>query len=177
MTQLRRVEGIEARRHLQRRAAYRVIASLVAVARASLYFLGAGSDTTRLDEVGLSRVPDGWGSQQPSGWRTIRYQPMGSTMPPENKRQEERTVIALPLSHESGTGVTRNVAATGLFFWTDNTRAFAVGDRVNITLEVVKSGRKIKPKCQGEIVRVETRGTEAGVAVRLLDSAIDVDSK
>jgi hypothetical protein len=51
MTQLRRVEGIEARRHLQRRAAYRVIASLVAVARASLYFLGAGSDTTRLGEA------------------------------------------------------------------------------------------------------------------------------
>ena len=98
-------------------------------------------------------------------------------MPPENKRQEERTVIALPLALESGTGVTRNVATTGIFFWTENTRAFAVGDRVNITLEVVRSGRKIKPKCQGEIVRVETKGTQAGVAVRLVDSEIDVDSK
>lgn len=98
-------------------------------------------------------------------------------MPSENKRHEERTVIALPLSLENATGVTRNVATTGMFFWTDNTRAFAVGDRVNITLEVVKSGRKIKPKCQGEIVRIETSGTQAGVAVRLVESTIDVESR
>ncbi len=98
-------------------------------------------------------------------------------MSSENKRREDRTVIALPLAFDNGAGVTRNVAPTGIFFWTESTPAFAVGDRVNITLEVVRSGRKIKPKCQGEIVRVETRDGEAGVAVRIVDSEIDVDSK
>lgn len=98
-------------------------------------------------------------------------------MSSENKRREDRTVIALPLAFDNGAGVTRNVAPTGIFFWTESTPAFAVGDRVSITLEVVRSGRKIKPKCQGEIVRVETRDGEAGVAVRIVDSEIDVDSK
>jgi hypothetical protein len=98
-------------------------------------------------------------------------------MSSENKRREDRTVIALPLAFDSGAGVTRNVAPTGIFFWTESTPAFAVGDRVNITLEVVRSGRKIKPKCQGEIVRVETKDGQAGVAVRIVDSEIDVESE
>jgi len=98
-------------------------------------------------------------------------------MATENKRKEERTVIALPLAMDNGAGVTRNVAPTGMFFWTESSPAFAVGDRVNITLEVVRSGRKIKPKCQGEIVRVETKDGQAGVAVRIVDSELDVESK
>jgi hypothetical protein len=95
-------------------------------------------------------------------------------MPAVNRRQEERIATALPLSFENGTGVTEDVAATGLFFWTDSTVGFEVGDRVNFTIEIVRSGRQIRPKCQGEIVRVESKGIPTGVAVRIVDSAVDV---
>jgi len=95
-------------------------------------------------------------------------------MPSEDRRHEERIATALPLSFENGTGDTEDVAATGIFFWTDSTVALAVGDRINLTMEIVRSGRQIRPKCQAEIVRLETRGTQTGVAVRLVESAIDV---
>jgi len=95
-------------------------------------------------------------------------------MPTEEKRKEERTVIELPLAFEDGKGVTRNLSASGMFFWTDSAPAFEVGDRVTITLEVVRSGRKIKPKCQGEIVRVETREGQCGVALKIVDSPLDL---
>ncbi len=94
-------------------------------------------------------------------------------MPTVNRRQDERIATALPLSFENGTGVTEDVAATGIFFWTDNTLGLAVGDRINFTMEIVRSGRQIRPKCQGEIVRVESRGIPTGVAVRIVESAID----
>ena len=95
----------------------------------------------------------------------------------QNRRQEERIATALPLSFENGTGVTEDVAATGIFFWTDSTVGFEVGDRVSFTIEIVRSGKQIRPKCQGEIVRVETKDGQAGVAVRIVDSEIDVDSE
>jgi len=90
-------------------------------------------------------------------------------MSTEEKRKEERTVIELPLAFEDGKGLTRNLSSSGMFFWTDSTPAFAVGDRVSITLEVVRSGRKIKPKCQAEIVRVEQRGKQTGVGLKIVD--------
>jgi len=90
-------------------------------------------------------------------------------MPTEEKRKEERTVIELPLAFEEGKGVTRNLSASGMFFWTDSSPAFAVGDRVSITLEVIRSGRKIKPRCQAEIVRVEPRGKHTGVGLRIVE--------
>lgn len=94
-----------------------------------------------------------------------------------NRRQEERIATALPLSFENGTGVTEDVAAKGLFFWTDSTVGFEVGDRVNFTIEIVRSGRQIRPQCQGEIVRIESKGIPTGVAVRIVESAIDVLQK
>ena len=94
-------------------------------------------------------------------------------MPTEEKRKEERTVIELPLAFDDGKGVTRNLSSTGMFFWTDSAPAFAIGDRVSITLEVVRSGRKIRPRCQGEIVRIEPRGKETGVGLRIVESEID----
>jgi len=94
-------------------------------------------------------------------------------MPSEEKRKEERTVIELPLAFEDGKGVTRNLSTSGMFFWTDSAPAFTVGDRVSITLEVIRSGRKIRPKCEGEIVRVEPRGKQTGVGMKIVESEID----
>jgi len=94
-------------------------------------------------------------------------------MSTEEKRKEERTVIELPLAFEDGKGLTRNLSSSGMFFWTDSSPAFSVGDRVSITLEVVRSGRKIKPRCQAEIVRVEQRGKQTGVGLRIVDGELD----
>jgi hypothetical protein len=94
-------------------------------------------------------------------------------MSTEEKRKEERTVIELPLAFEDGKGVTRNLSASGMFFWTDSSPAFAVGDRVAITLEVIRSGRKIRPKCEAEIVRIEPRGKHTGVGLRIVEKEID----
>lgn len=91
-------------------------------------------------------------------------------MPSENRRREERIATALPLSFENGTGVTEDVAATGIFFWTYSPIAFAVGDRINFTMENDKSPTAIGPQCRGNIVRVLRRATPTGVAVRNVES-------
>ena len=98
-------------------------------------------------------------------------------MSTEEKRKEERTVIELPLAFDDVKGVTRNLSASGMFFWTDSSPAFAVGDRVAITLEVIRSGRKIKPKCEAEIVRIEPRGKHTGVGLRIVEPEVDEPGK
>lgn len=98
-------------------------------------------------------------------------------MSTEEKRKEERNVIELPLTFESGTGMTKNVSGAGLFFWTDGAPAFGIGDRVSITMEVVRSGRKIKPKIEGEIVRLETKGAKTGIGLKITDADTDLTTK
>jgi len=87
-------------------------------------------------------------------------------MPSENRRRDERIATALPLSFENGKGVTEDVAATGIFFWTYSPIAFAVGDRIDFTIENDRSPTAIGSQCRGDVVRVLRRTTPTGVAVR-----------
>jgi len=90
----------------------------------------------------------------------------------QDKRKETRTPAAVPLYFKNGKGVTDDLAATGVFFWTESEADFAVGDHINFTVVIAGSGTTVTSECSGEIVRVLARHTPKGVAVKLFHPAL-----
>ena len=90
----------------------------------------------------------------------------------QDKRKETRTPATVPLYFNNGKGVTDDLSATGVFFWTESQSKFAVGDQISFTLVIAGSGTTATSECSGEIVRVLARHTPKGVAVKLFHPAL-----
>jgi len=90
----------------------------------------------------------------------------------QDKRKETRTAAAVPLYFSNGKGVTDDLSPTGVFFWTESSAKFAVGDQINFTLVISGPGTTATSECSGEIVRVLSRHTPKGVAVKLSHPAL-----
>lgn len=90
------------------------------------------------------------------------------------KRSAKRILVEMPVHLDQGTGVTRDVSQSGVFFFTD--QAFAPGTTFNFVLELdhVFSGESVKIHCRGEVVRVEEDGERKGVAVSISEFGSDV---
>ena len=86
------------------------------------------------------------------------------------KRRDQRIHTALPVFLENATGVTRDVSASGVFFWTEGTRAS--GELISFEVEISRPAGRMTLKCRGDIVRTEPRDATVGVAVRITESAM-----
>ena len=84
---------------------------------------------------------------------------------PVERRQAFRFPITLPVELEQGTGVTRNISTSGVFFETD--QAFSTGDPIRLTLVVEPTfpGIPTRLHCLGKIVRAERHEEKQGVGV------------
>jgi PilZ domain len=85
-----------------------------------------------------------------------------------SRRRDRRIAVALPVELEAGTGVTRDVSATGVYF--DTAVEFALGATIRFALvmEHVDPQGPLRLRCEGRVVRVERRGAERvglGVAI------------
>jgi PilZ domain len=88
------------------------------------------------------------------------------------KRIEAREPVKLPVTLADGnTGTTRDVSVTGLFFEIDN--KLELGSVVDFSIELSANGRSMLLTGQGEVVRIEARGTRTGAALRMLDSHLE----
>jgi hypothetical protein len=87
------------------------------------------------------------------------------------KRKEERVHAALPVDLGSGTGITRDVSASGMFFETDVN--YAAGSEISLSIKFDTPGGKLVMKCQGQIVRVEHRDGKVGVAAKIIESRFE----
>jgi len=85
------------------------------------------------------------------------------------RRRDKRIDIALPVILENTTGVTRNVSASGVFFWESGT-FFINGESVRFALERKIATGKLMRICRGIVVRTEPRDNDVGVAVRIIES-------
>ncbi|MFI5338865.1 MAG: PilZ domain-containing protein [Candidatus Methylomirabilales bacterium] len=83
------------------------------------------------------------------------------------RRRSARFRIAIPVELEEGTGITRDVSLSGVFFETD--RSFAPGEQINLVmvLERVSPGRPVRLQCEGRVVRVTHFDRRMGVAVAI----------
>jgi hypothetical protein len=95
----------------------------------------------------------------------------GSSAVPEDKRRHQRIHIALPVFLANGTGVTRDVSATGMFFWT--ARACAPGEFIGFEVELRRPVGKMRLKCRGDVIRTESGDFSVGVAVKIIESAME----
>ena len=73
----------------------------------------------------------------------------------------ERFKLALPLQLKNGTGMTRDISTSGIFFETES--AHSIGDTIRLFLNFEHETLQ----CEARVVRVEPRNGQFGVAVEL----------
>lgn len=88
-----------------------------------------------------------------------------------DKRREKRVAAALPVDLGGAAGVARDVSASGMFFETD--ASYAIGSPISLALDLDTPWGKVMFKCQGKIVRLESRGQKVGVAVQFTGATLD----
>ena len=79
----------------------------------------------------------------------------------EERRMGERFKLALPLQLNDGTGMTRDISTSGIFFETES--AYSIGDTIRLSLNFEHETLQ----CEARVVRVEPRNGQFGVAVEL----------
>jgi hypothetical protein len=87
------------------------------------------------------------------------------------KRRGQRIRTALPVFLKNAAGITRDVSASGVFFWTSESIC-ASGELIRFSVELKRPEGRVMLKCQGDVVRTELRNGEMGVAVKITDSAM-----
>lgn len=89
------------------------------------------------------------------------------------KRRGQRIHTALPVHLSSAEGITRDVSASGVFFWT-TALSCALGELISFSLELKRPEGKMRLRCQGDVVRTEPRDARVGVAVKIIESTIEL---
>jgi hypothetical protein len=87
----------------------------------------------------------------------------------KTKRSAKRIRIEVPVHLEPGSGVTRDVSQSGVYFLTD--QPFSPGMPVSfiLKLDYVFPGEPVHLRCRGKVVRVEEVGDRVGVAASISD--------
>ena len=89
----------------------------------------------------------------------------------KEQRKEERVRSEMLVDLGTGTGVARDVSASGIFFEVD--ASYKLGGTVVFSVEMNTPGGKMMLHCHGNIVRIEPREKKVGVAVKITDSVIE----
>ena len=88
------------------------------------------------------------------------------------KRREVRMSARRLVQLDHGTGVTRNISTSGVFFVTDVD--YVPGNKINFAIELEGfRGGKLMLRSWGKIVRVEIRRGITGVGARILASKLE----
>jgi hypothetical protein len=89
-----------------------------------------------------------------------------------DKRLEERMSATRPVQLDRGTGVTRNVSTSGVFFETNED--YAEGSEITFAIELDgPQGEKLMLRSRGQIVRVERLDGRVGVAAKVVTSQLE----
>ena len=87
------------------------------------------------------------------------------------KRRGPRILTALPVILKNVRGITRDISASGVYFWISE--AFcAPGEFVSFSVELKRPVGRMLLKCQGDVLRTEPCPAGIGVAVQITDSAM-----
>lgn len=87
-------------------------------------------------------------------------------------RREERIEAALAVLLESGSGVTRNVSASGVYFETEAPLAEGAPLRFSLRFDDQPGGPLIL-RCEARIVRLEERDGKFGVGAEITSSSFE----
>lgn len=88
-----------------------------------------------------------------------------------DQRLQAREQVQLPVRVDGQLlGQSQDISASGLYFLTDHTQR--VGSEVVIEIALDTPSGPMKLDARGHILRIEPRGTQTGVAVRLMASQL-----
>lgn len=89
-------------------------------------------------------------------------------------RKEHRYQATMQMEMEGGSGVTRDLSVSGVYFETE--LSFAAGNSIEFTIlfDEYSVGKPKRMNCRGKIVRVEKKRAKIGVAAEILSFAFEV---
>jgi len=88
-----------------------------------------------------------------------------------NRRSYQRANIGMRVFLRSAIGVTRDMSASGVYFWISGT--YAIGQSISFSIELKKARGSMMRKCIGEILRVDRQDSiRVGLAVRITESTM-----
>lgn len=87
------------------------------------------------------------------------------------KRKDKRVDTALMVYLDKTRGVTRDMSASGAYFWTSGN--YAVGEPISFSIEIKTAGGRMFWKCRGDVIRTDPRDHMVGVAARITESKME----
>lgn len=86
---------------------------------------------------------------------------------PEEKRSSQRIQVEVPVHIGKEKAMTRDVSWSGIYFLTK--QSFTEGGELNFALDLSYAlpGKPVKLDCQGEVIRIEQRGSKFGIAAKI----------
>ena len=91
----------------------------------------------------------------------------------KNFRKEKRLLAAYSVRLGGAGGITRDISPSGMYIEADVSDApYAPGNRINPTIRLNGPRGKLMLMCDGEIVRIEYRDGEVGVAVKIIKAVM-----
>jgi len=79
--------------------------------------------------------------------------------------------MTLPVFFGNTTGITRDMSASGTFFWTSG--AYTPGESLNFTIGLRTAGSRMVQRCEGAVVRTEQLAHKVGVAEGITESMME----
>lgn len=94
----------------------------------------------------------------------------------KESRRDERVATVLPVKVGAEIGLTRDVSATGVYF--EVASGLEIGSEIEFSVELDAGSekmfaQKVVLSCRGKIVRTEAHGKRTGVAVKIIESALE----
>lgn len=84
-----------------------------------------------------------------------------------DQRSEERIPLETPILLATGTGVTRDISKSGIYFLTEQDLSPGGALNLSVQLDYACPGQPLKLECRGEVLRVEAMGAKFGVAAKI----------
>lgn len=85
----------------------------------------------------------------------------------EITRSAKRVRVALPIHLEPGSGVTRDISQSGVYFFTEQPLSPGMTFPFVLELDYASPGEKVFLRCRGKVVRIEGVGKRKGVAASI----------
>lgn len=83
------------------------------------------------------------------------------------KRASQRIQVEIPVHIGGNTAVSRDVGWAGIYFLANRTYPEGQALTFSLDLSYAWPGKPIRLGCQGEVVRVEQRGRQFGIAAKI----------
>ena len=84
-----------------------------------------------------------------------------------DKRHEDRIPIEVPVTLEAGTGLSRDISRSGIYFLTEQTMVPGSLVRFSIRLDHIRAGKPLRLDCEGQVLRIEQTSGKYGVAASI----------